>query len=678
MRIIRSLQRFTREIRQKPKPHTARALRAFASARRVILDALRSARSGARALFGRAKSLCVGAASFARARILAAGTAAAGSAGRAWRFARHSRAVAAVSLLLLSIEIGLISLRLAAGSDTALFDSYFTDTAVLLLNLLPGVFLAALLYFASGKPWIAFLTAAATLLLFSAANYYKIQTRARPFLPSDLVFIGEAAAMFGKFQFSLDPPVILAALYIPLGTLYCARLRPSRPRLRIRLSGAAAALAALAICTALMQSGNLYSRGRGANLLQSGTPDDFSAHGFIWPFIRALRQSASAPPEGYGESAAKARLQAALPNGIPRDRRVNVISIMLESFNDVSEWMFDENWSVDVYEKWRALKSESLSGSLITNTFGGGTIDTERLFLAGLLSLDEITYDIDSYVRYFKTQGYYTEGLHVGDDWYYNRKAVNAYLGFDNYYFLQDFEDSDRTDAYFLPKIRAMFKARDRARPYFAHHLSYQNHGGYYDTFLMGDEIVPKGVLSDESYYILNNYLYGIADTNERLWTLAESFRHDSAPVVLVIYGDHKAWLGYDDMVYNELDVNLDTGTPDGLYNRYATPYIIWGNDAARAMFGDVFKGDGGDFSPGFLMNRLFGLLGWRGDGHMNAMDKLRARVPVVNSATGTFIENGALTNELTRLAQTLLTDARVMDYYRKNHELNSEIEEEP
>ena len=36
--------------------------------------------------------------------------------------------------------------------------------------------------------------------------------------------------------------------------------------------------------------------------------------------------------------------------------------------------------------------------------------------------------------------------MHVGDGWFYDRENVNKYLGFDNYYFLEDYENSNRTD----------------------------------------------------------------------------------------------------------------------------------------------------------------------------------------------------------------------------------------
>ena len=66
-----------------------------------------------------------------------------------------------------------------------------------------------------------------------------------------------------------------------------------------------------------------------------------------------------------------------------------------------------------------------------------------------------------SYARYFASQGYHTEGSHPSHDWFYNRKNVNEYLGFDDYYFLEN-HYADLTggetamDDVFLPELDAL------------------------------------------------------------------------------------------------------------------------------------------------------------------------------------------------------------------------------
>ena len=84
----------------------------------------------------------------------------------------------------------------------------------------------------------------------------------------------------------------------------------------------------------------------------------------------------------------------------------------------------------------------------------------------------------------------------------------------------------------------------------------------------------------------MNNYLGSVASTGKQLAAYVDSFRDDPEPVVLVFFGDHKPTLGAGNSFYEELGVNVQEGTAEGFYNLYTTPYLIWTNDAAKAVLG--------------------------------------------------------------------------------------------
>ena len=178
---------------------------------------------------------------------------------------------------------------------------------------------------------------------------------------------------------------------------------------------------------------------------------------------------------------------------------------------------------------------------------------------------------------------------------------------------------------------------------------------------------VAQGGLSDESYEILTNYLAGIYDTTWRLGDFIDSLRDDPEPVVIVIFGDHLPWLGPAESVYKELGIDIDRSTDEGLYNHYSTPYLIWANDAAKEILGNDFTGDGGSFSPCFLMGELFSLCSWEGDGHMQALRELKEHVDVIN-AYGVFRENGVLTAELSPEVGEMYRKYRQMEIYRREN----------
>lgn len=572
-------------------------------------------------------------------------------------------------LILLGIGTGLISLLLgAAVFGLQMFWSYFSSPLLILLNLLPPVLLILLMYFATGRAWVSFLSASGLLIIMSAINFFKIQVRGDPFIARDIALVTEAGTMLTGYKLVFNWKVWLAFAFLLLGVLFCVFLVRRRQRgLRTRLIGAVSvALVLVLLCFTTYYNDSVYQYAVGSYKLHRWSEaQQFIGRGFLFPFIRSTKDLVDLPPEGYDRDEAAEAMAQHVHTDIPDEQKVNIVSIMLESYADLSQ--FEEiEFTVDVYEKLRLLEAESVSGVLVDNVFGGGTIDTERLFLTGYTHLGDYRQGTESYVRYLRDQGYYTEGLHAGDAWFYDRQSVNKNLGFHRYFFLEDFEGSTRWDTFFFPTVMQLYEERDPDVPYFSYNLSYQNHGAYENTCIMGGEYVAQGDMSDESYCILNNYLDGIYDTTERIADFVDFFAARPEPVVLVIFGDHMPWLGNFDSVYHDLGINIDIATPQGLYNYYSTPFFIWANDAAKAVTGSDFKGSGGTISPCFLMNKVFALCGFGGDSYMQAANALLEHIEVIHTPTGLFQEKGVLTNVLSPEAEAAYKKFLILEYYRR------------
>jgi len=81
-----------------------------------------------------------------------------------------------------------------------------------------------------------------------------------------------------------------------------------------------------------------------------------------------------------------------------------VVGVMLEAFADFSQYE-QIQFQQDVYALYHDLEAESYSGTLLTNIFAGGTIDTERAFLTGIPSGDyDYRSNASSYAWYLKSQ----------------------------------------------------------------------------------------------------------------------------------------------------------------------------------------------------------------------------------------------------------------------------------
>ncbi|MDR1590191.1 MAG: LTA synthase family protein [Oscillospiraceae bacterium] len=574
------------------------------------------------------------------------------------------------ALIFLGIAVGLVSMLLgAADYGTPMFLSYFSSPVLVALNLLPPVLLMLLIYLVTGRSWIAFLSVSLFVTTLACVHFFRMQILGDALVAADITRAREAGMTFnGTYTLRIEWRICAAAVLIAAGAASLAKFagRPPGPWF-IRLPGAAllVAISAALYAGAYTDTG-LYEKTRGEYLPQEDTyTRDFISRGFVYPFIYSVQDAFPKMPDRYTPQMADWLLGAYEYDAIPDEKKVDIISVMLEAYCDLSEFGALD-FKTDVYAGFHRLQSESVSGRLIDNIFAGGTIDTERLFLTGYTSMDTYSEPTDSYLYYLKEQGYATEGFHPGDRWFYDREEIHEYLGFDDYYFIDSFEDGDPSDAYFFDKVTRLYESRDRSRPYFSHNLSIQNHGAYYDTETMNGIYIERGELTEPAFNILNNYLAGIYDTTRRLEGFIDGYRDSADPVVILIYGDHKPWLGNSESVYAELGIDLDPTTEEGFYNRYTTPYIIWANDAAKAALGNDFTGDGGDFSPCFLMNKLFDLCSWGGDRYMKAANALRAYTDVVNTPTGYFRPGGgALTDTLSGDAARFYSNFRIIEYRR-------------
>ena len=588
---------------------------------------------------------------------------------------RQNPAFNYVMLALLGVGIGLLSLLLGASIfGLPRFWSYFSSPMLMLLNLLPPIILIFLVYFISGRAWIAFTFPSLLILALSMVQFFKLQVRGDPFILSDITIVREAGTIVTAYTLTMNWKIYLAIAAFVCGiifSVFCLKHKLKSAPFRIIAAIAAVAVSGVLYATVYTDA-DLYSKiSVDTEALVWRPALNYVAKGYLYPFINSIKSSLNDMkwryPDWYDEKEAEKTLESYDKADIPDDRKVNIISILLEAYCDLS--VFDAlDFNEDVYGPLHRLQEESVSGSLMDNIFGGGTIDTERLFLTGYTRLTTYRVPTSSYVYYLKSQGYYAEGLHSGDKWFYDRSPINARLGFDRYLFLDDYENGSRYDWFFFPAVLDMYRARDTGAPYFSFNVSYQNHGAY-DTEKTGEPyVIARGGLSDESFNILNNYLRGIADTTRRIESLVDSLRDDPEPVVVILFGDHKPWLGNQYSVYNELGININSKTEEGYFNYFSTPYIIWANDAAKARLGNDFKGGGGSFSPCFLMVKLFDLCSWEGEAYIQALRELRAEVDVINEETGQFRENGAITQTLSPSAEAVYRKILMMEIYRRNH----------
>ena len=586
----------------------------------------------------------------------------------------------ALMMLLAGVSLGFLSLLYAYGNyATAMMRSYLEHPRIACLNIAPVVVLLLILYGLLGRPWLSFLISSVVVWGFSLANYYKLRFRDDPLMFEDLKYIREAGSITQTADYDLTPDkrIWLGLICIAVGTLFLFFLVRGVPRRRVRIGMIAVGILLCAAGAGVYADDDLYdNKTENFDYINRWSSTQlYLSKGFIYPFLHSITVGSIEPPEGYDEDAARELLASYADADLPEERKVDLLTIQLEAFADFSRFAGVEgvDWE-SAYGTYHALESESYTGNLITNIFAGGTVDTERAFLTGYTDLWNFRTNTNSYGWYFGSQGYTVEGSHPSYDWFYNRRNVNGYLGIPTYYFLENrySELSPVTiapDSILFQEIYNLYAAnRDRAGgPYFSFNVTYQGHGPYDTEEVWRGDHYTDGRYSTETANIVDNYLGSVADTAEQLAVLVDRLRQEERPVVLVVFGDHKPWLGYSNSAYQELGVNLDTATEEGFYNYYSTRYLIWANDAAKEALGEDFVGEGPDVSSCFLMNLLFDLCGWQGNAWAQATTDIWEQIPVLTSV-GRYVQHGALTAELDEAGKKALTTYQNLEYYYGTH----------
>lgn len=268
--------------------------------------------------------------------------------------------------------------------------------------------------------------------------------------------------------------------------------------------------------------------------------------------------------------------------------------------------------------------------------------------------------NLSSLFRVFDADGYATSFFHPGDDWFYNRENVYRWMGAEKTVFVDQMEDVEYkgrwvTDDYMAGLIEEEFEsAMADGTPLFHYTTTIQNHMSYTaDKYGEGYDFpdVPLTVsVSEEVETLLKVYLEGARDADAMLGRLRDYFAARQEPVVLVFFGDHLPYLGDSQLGYRELGMTEDPAWNQ--LNSYATPYVIWANDAAAEVLdwentaAALGLPESGQISAAFLGSTVLELTGRTGESPwFDFLNTLRRMAPVVQK-DAYLLSDGTLTTQ--------------------------------
>lgn len=537
-------------------------------------------------------------------------------------------------LLWLLICLWVSSLGLYSG----LFVSYLTRPLLLLLNFIPLLISYLWATILLGRARWGFTVAAFFWIIMAIFSNVKIRFRQEPLTLADKDLFLPMLKIAPPYLKDIDLWMMAGAVVLILLLMILSRLFPSTPvgwRQRSKM------LATAVLCMVLLSPAYLSD-----DLIRTPQMGLASLNGFIdvraamrsGYFYSMVNQSRSylIPTSPRLVKDGQEILQSYPDSKPPKMKDMHIIVVLLESYKDFSGHKDMVTLQRDPYAPMHQLMAESLSGTLIADVYGGGTVHTELGVLGGYLGKTQPTIfrqEHSSYPHTFRRAGYQTEAMHPNTGSFYNRANLWPKLGFERFLSEENYFHYDNNTNGLYPDQRLFKEVQKRLHVLQENGSSFQmvttlqNHGPYYSEFYMEPYFPYQKKWSRKSYNQMNNYLAGIQDTGEALLEFIELMKQESSPVIVVAFGDHSPTM--DESMNEMMGLSMDENTEQGYRDRFATPCLIWANEPAKTVTGKNFQGTFGSVDPAFLLTKLFVYLGWQGDRYQNYLQDAMSEMSV-------------------------------------------------
>lgn len=547
-----------------------------------------------------------------------------------------------------------------------------------LFNILFYASFIGILYCVSGRLFAGLYGASVFSFVLAVVNYFVRTYKDAPFTVYDILSVRTLFNVLdGGMELRTDWVVAAGVLAYALYWILLWRLRniPQKPGKRAGMViRAAVALSVVILYTAVFGFGVLQKLGVDTTIYHAA-----EKNGFIVQFIEGYRSSRIAPPEGYSEEKVESltesyRAQEDVPEELP-----NIIVIMNESFSDL-RYYGKMDTDIEVMPFIDSLSENTVKGFALSSVFGGNTANSEWEFLTGntmaFMPVGTVPYqmylntDEASLTRLLKNYGYETAAFHPYESSGWLRKQAWLHLGFEECYFIEDFDTSDPEDIVNLKlkdkaNYRRMLQYVDEkgtGKPLFLFNVTIQNHtGGYheaeselgYKVHLLGD--------AEGKYNYVEGYLTMMHESDAALQYLIEELEQRDEKWVVMMFGDHQVDFGHGNEYLETISgKSMDGRTEAEREDLYTIPYLIWANyDIDTDAVNTTER-----TSINYLSTRLLQTLHIPGSGYQAFLDSLSEEYPAIN-AKGAFLKNGEFLplSELNGITEGSLQDYRILQY---------------
>lgn len=542
------------------------------------------------------------------------------------------------------------------------------------LNLLWYYMIAGGIHLVCRRRRMSAVIASAFSLFFGLVESYFFAFRGRVIFPSDVYAIRSAMNVIAEYSFLPSftqwMGILVSASYIAAVMLLTAKTGRKKPNWCV-------ALPVVVLCAGYIGvfflTPFLSWTGFEGKLWTSLWRT--RENGVLLNFTINLRYSSVEEPTGYAEhifslTQAHKSESADLPEG---QVRPNIIAIMNESFCDLSVLGIETNAPCTPFLD--SLTKNTIKGNTYVSVFAGHTANSEYEFLTGnsisFLPVGTVAYQMFtrrgdySLVGQLKALGYDSIAMHPYAASGWNRVGVYTSYGFDEMYFIDDFENiveirdycSDRSNYENVIAAYEAHRAEKSDTPLFLFNVTMQNHGDYTPNWEGLEKTVWLTGELEEQFEGVDMYLSLARESDAAFEMLVDYFSQAEEPTVILMFGDHQPGLPND--FYEQLfGQEKDALEAEEAMCMYQIPYILWANY-------DIGEKSYGDFSLNYLSTMLIDALGFPKTGYQQFLSDTMQVLPIVTrnfyrSASGVC---SADVSVLPREAQVFLDEYEILQY---------------
>lgn len=499
--------------------------------------------------------------------------------------------------------------------------------------------------------------------IFGIANYYVLQFKGNPLLPSDLMSYRTAMSVADNYSFDLSDPIVhgsLLYLFVLCIMLYVPN-RNKALRIRQKLTMLGLGILQVVLLAFLVINVNL-AKIVDVTLDAWDPQNTYYKNGALFTFVMEAQSMLVSKPDDYSRKEVYEILESYSDNGsLSKEEEVpSVIVIMNESFSDLG--VIGNFQSDPLFENINNMTSYAMRGNVYVSVGGGGTCNSEFEFLTGN-SMANFSGNVYPYQMYdlsnvpnlaaaFLNQGYETVAIHPaqGNNW--NRNNVYPQLGFQKFLSIEDMQDLQLIRCYASDASnyqQVIKEYENKNGPIFIFNVTMQNHGGYTSDLAELDLInVEKKY---RKYKDVVKYLTLIKESDRAFGELISYFSKVEEPVIICMFGDHQPAL--DEEFISGLQGQNRTGISEQ-QKRCITPYIVWCNYDSELQ--NINK----DMSLNYLGAQVLKLAGIKTEYTSFLLD-MQEKIPIINKLGYRTLDGNWYS---TNVYNELVSQYRNMQYY--------------